>query len=834
MVALTAISYAIDTPTNLHCDTPNDLDGHFYMRWDTVAGTVTYELQESLNSDFSGPYVGYWPYSEYANKEYITFKTNGTYYYRIRAWDNFPASGGVASNWSNSYSVNVTITHTLTAPILTDPGTTSTTGSYTLDWSEPSSATIYEAWEDDNPSFSNINQTEFEGTGKYWFALSPVNFNKPNSTYYYKIRAWTADPRISPTNCSNSNWSNIEDIIVNIITSPNTPSLTDPGTTDTDGNYQLQWSDQSGSGATIYELWEDDNASFTSPNYYWPTPNNQWVTNGNGTYYYRVRAWTNTPENGGVSSGWSNVVDMIVDIPAAPPNTPTLSDPGGTDTDGIYTVQWTDESSSGATIYELQDYYNTTFENPGRYWPSSNSEQITQTTNGTYYYRVRAWTDVPENGGVSSGWSNIVDIIVDTSTTVNPPVLYDPGGVNTTGNYDVSWSEVSVAEYYKLQEDDNINFTSPTEYNPTTTSQQFTGQSDGTYYYRVNASYLNNGWQTTDWSNVEDIVVNIDGGEDIESVYHNFNTVLSPDNFGGDTGAMDPDPGDDTETIAVSLTTDAYEGASAMKMDYKIEQGTWVGWWSFMLQSHEGHDISQTADKIKMWVKGAQGGEQFKVELKDTTNKVATVLVINLETYYQEKQIPLGLFTGLDFTEIKQLNIVIDSGVYESEIYIDNIIIAGTGDSSPITVIVDQDLGVDVSGAIDLGTLGLNEDVVSSNALVITNSGTINETFYISQLPAEAWIPIMSLPFVLGRDEYVLKGIFNSGSPGIISDESRYVVKIFPESCGDTAGNFAGNINGYDVAPGESRDLWVGFKSPSATSSEETQTIMLVITAASP
>lgn len=84
------------------------------------------------------------------------------------------------------------------------------------------------------------------------------------------------------------------------------------------------------------------------------------------------------------------------------------------DYDGNYTVTW--NVVSEATIYQLQEDTVDTFDsvNNQEFWPGGTFENITGRTDGTYYYRVRAWTAPPENGGISSDWSATKSITVST------------------------------------------------------------------------------------------------------------------------------------------------------------------------------------------------------------------------------------------------------------------------------------------------------------------------------------------------------------------------------------------------------------------------------------
>lgn len=97
---------------------------------------------------------------------------------------------------------------------------------------------------------------------------------------------------------------------------PGTPTLLQ-GQIDYDGYFNLEWT--ASSGATIYEVWECPDTTFTgSMNYYWPSVNNEWIYKPqSGLWYYKVRAWNDYPESGGSASAWSNVIFQEVDLNGA-------------------------------------------------------------------------------------------------------------------------------------------------------------------------------------------------------------------------------------------------------------------------------------------------------------------------------------------------------------------------------------------------------------------------------------------------------------------------------------------------------------------------------------
>jgi hypothetical protein len=104
----------------------------------------------------------------------------------------------------------------------------------------------------------------------------------------------------------------------------------------------------------------------------------------------------------------------VVDVAQPGPKIPVLVDPGIANFSGRFTLLWSDESASGARIYHIEESASSDFRNILRsFFPSGTQEPIVVNASGTYFYRVRAFSDLPENGGIPSGFSNVVNLNVD-------------------------------------------------------------------------------------------------------------------------------------------------------------------------------------------------------------------------------------------------------------------------------------------------------------------------------------------------------------------------------------------------------------------------------------
>ncbi len=96
-------------------------------------------------------------------------------------------------------------------------------------------------------------------------------------------------------------------------------------------------------------------------------------------------------------------------------------------------------------------------------------------------------------------------IILKNAGVPSAPTLAPIDNNDGDGNYTISWSNISEATGYVLEEDNDENFTSPiTVYSGASTSKTITGRGTGTYYYRVQAT---NSFGHGPWSNVVSVQV---------------------------------------------------------------------------------------------------------------------------------------------------------------------------------------------------------------------------------------------------------------------------------------------------------------------------------------
>ncbi|MHC5040071.1 MAG: fibronectin type III domain-containing protein, partial [Planctomycetota bacterium] len=335
---------------------------------------------------------------------------------------------------------------------------TSVGGNYTITWGTSAGATSYELEEDTVATFSSPTQVYNGSNTSHSFT------NHPPGTFYYRVRARDA---IGP-----SGWTVGTNPCVVTIPPPSPPgSITVPQTS-ASGNFQVSWTVST--GAVSYDLQEANNTGFNGATLVYQGANLNYNVTGKvgGTWYYRVRG-----VNAGGNSTWTVGANGCQIIPPNPPASMTVPQ---TSASGNYTVSWA--ASQGATGYDLQEDTTASFTNPSTVYTGANTQfNVTGKTSGTFYYRVRA-----SNLVGSSTWTagaNGCQIVPPQA-----PASITVPATSATGNYQVSWTAVTDASSYDLEEDTSASFTNATTvYQGANTFFDVTGKTSGTYYYRVRA-----------------------------------------------------------------------------------------------------------------------------------------------------------------------------------------------------------------------------------------------------------------------------------------------------------------------------------------------------------
>jgi YD repeat-containing protein len=148
--------------------------GNYTIGWGTSTGNVTaYRLYEATSSNFSGQVQ---VYSGTGTSKPISGKTNGSYYYRVRA-----CNGSACSGYRTGANPTVVTLVPPAAPASISGPAMNFTGNYAISWSSSTGATRYELWESDNwTPFTKVHDGP---------ATSKSFSNKPSAEYRYQAKA---------------------------------------------------------------------------------------------------------------------------------------------------------------------------------------------------------------------------------------------------------------------------------------------------------------------------------------------------------------------------------------------------------------------------------------------------------------------------------------------------------------------------------------------------------------------------------------------------------------------------------------------------------------------
>ncbi|MFX1265532.1 MAG: hypothetical protein ACFFH0_09150, partial [Promethearchaeota archaeon] len=390
------------------------------------------------------------------------------------------------------------LTHAPLSPVHGDPMTVNVTAT---DSDGLDNITCY--YRDNLGTWQNVSMTPMGGD---FYSAAIGDFNSSEEKDYY-VRAFdnSADQIESVSSVVHLNGINYF---------PTTPMLYDPGTTDDDGVFLLNWtaSDDTDGHIDHYEIQMSDSSWFTTilDEIVAYTDDYDMMLFDNGTYYFRVRA----VDDNGTAGFWcfpQNLFVQIIDDLVGPSiSTPLLSPEEPRHGDSVTVF---------ADITDLRDVKN-----------------------ATCYYRVNSgtWQSVEMTLGVGDEYSCdigsfVVDDLIeyyveafDNSTNFNvaytsilsfpilnqpptEPILIDPGTTIAVSYFTLNWTDGSDLEdaisHYQVQMSATDDFTLILgEWNLTGTDRDFTGLSNGVYYFRVRTVDDHDAVST--WSNIESIEIN--------------------------------------------------------------------------------------------------------------------------------------------------------------------------------------------------------------------------------------------------------------------------------------------------------------------------------------
>ncbi len=259
-----------------------DGDGSYTVAWSSALWATSYTLQQSSSSTFATAttlYTG--PSTQFS----VTGQAAGTTrYYRVRA-----SNANGTSAWSNVQSV----TTKPAAPVLNPISNAGQEDAYVVSWQAATGATEYTLWESSNSACSGAT-VRYQGT-----ALSYSVTGQPNGTWYYCAQASNV--------AGNSPLSGSQLTTVLVVPDIAAPVLSAINNADGDGNYTAAWS--AVATANSYTLEEAKTPYFVDPTVIYSGPGTSHGVTGQpeGTWYYRVRAFS-----ADAKSPWSNSQSVSV------------------------------------------------------------------------------------------------------------------------------------------------------------------------------------------------------------------------------------------------------------------------------------------------------------------------------------------------------------------------------------------------------------------------------------------------------------------------------------------------------------------------------------------
>lgn len=365
------ICKAISAPRAL--DATNITSTSFTANWEAVNGATKYFIDATPDPNFLTLPVDNFDVGSALSLTIPGATPNSTYYYRVRASNNFGTS-------PNSNVISVTTLNVAPNRPTSLPATNISAVGFTANWQANANTTGYFIDVSTNATFSsfvgNYNDQPV-GTQLNVFVSGLTN----NTTYYYRIRAGNNIGQSPNSDVITVTTSNVAPI------APNAKSATNIAST----SFTANW-DPVGN-ATEYIIDVSSNSNFSS---FVAGYNNLSVGNVqnlnitgltiNTTYYYRIRA-----KNAVGTSPNSNVITVATTNAA--PLAPAAAQATNISATG-FTANWNMVSNASEYIIDVSTNFNFSSFVAGYFDRSAGTALNIDVTglisNTTYYYRIRA------------------------------------------------------------------------------------------------------------------------------------------------------------------------------------------------------------------------------------------------------------------------------------------------------------------------------------------------------------------------------------------------------------------------------------------------------------
>lgn len=165
-----------------------------------------------------------------------------------------------------------------------------------------------------------------------------------------------------------------------------------------------------------------------------------------------------------------------------------------------------------------------------------------------------------------------------------------------------------------------------------------------------------------------------------ELVVSDFNTGDKPNNIGGDFGAWDKDPNDETQSSQMSFESDDALGDKlgySIRLDYDVDSPNpaYNGFWMKL------NDLDATAyNSVNFYIKGdvkAGFTKRIKIELKDSSQQPSPYILSGVTEEWQKISIPFEKFRRIkNWDALSEFVVVFDdinSNPKAGTIFVDHI-----------------------------------------------------------------------------------------------------------------------------------------------------------------
>ena len=287
-----------------------------------------------------------------------------------------------------------------------------------------------------------------------------------------------------------------------------TPPTVPSGLTDSVSGQDvtLDWSDSddSGSGLSYYIVEYSRNLIFSNAVEAITTSSNLDLSGlADGDWYWRVKAVDNLNN----VSDWSEVESLNIYVPdTIAPSVPM--DLEMTVNDDTLEFDWSNsaDDKTGIQAYTFEYADNSNFNNSTSRVVATSDIDMHILPEGNYYWRVKA----TDGAGNTSAWSDTEYFAIDTSAPTAPSGLNDlVSGATAELDWNDSTDNISGVQSYLVEYADNAGFSNAVSQSTAISEIDFTGLTDGTWYWRVKAEDYND--NESAWSSVNSFLIDTTG-----------------------------------------------------------------------------------------------------------------------------------------------------------------------------------------------------------------------------------------------------------------------------------------------------------------------------------